>query len=128
MLLDLDVDSELAQRLVEPVVEVGDRDAVGELEGADATVVRAHDERVVDEVEVDLERRGVVVQPPRREPADVDVERGVPPVVPRRRGRETDLPHDLAVEVQRVLGRAPVGEVEFGQRHRASASINAAVS
>ena len=64
LLPDLDVDSELAQRRVEPGVEVGDRHTVGELERPAATVAGAHDQRVVDEVEVDLERRPVVMQPP----------------------------------------------------------------
>jgi hypothetical protein len=38
------------------------------------------------EVEVDLEGRVVVMQPPGREPAHVDVKRRIPPVVARRCG------------------------------------------
>jgi hypothetical protein len=127
-LLDFDVDAELPQRLMQAAIEIGDRDAICELKRAASAVVGAHDQRVVDEVEVDLKCRVVVMQPPGREAAHVDVEWGVPPLVARRRGREADLAHDLAVEVQRVLGRTPVGEVEFRQRHRASASSNVSVS
>jgi hypothetical protein len=83
---------------------------------------------VVDEVEVDLEGRVSFVQPSGGEAAHVDVEGNVPPLVARRRGREADLAHDLAVEVQRVLRRPPVDEVELGERHRGSASMNAAGS
>src|SRR4029453_5379511 len=54
LLPDRDVDSELAQRLMEARVEVGHRNTVGELERPDATVMGANEQRVVDEVEVDL--------------------------------------------------------------------------
>jgi len=128
LLFDLDIDTEFAQYRMQLGVEVGDRDAVGKVERASATVVRANDQRVGDEVEVDLEGRVVVMQPPGRKAADVDIERSVPPVITRRRGREADLADDLAVEMQRVLRRAPVGEVQLRQRHRASASRRVAVS
>ena len=90
-------------------VEVCDREAVDEVERPGATVAGANAQCVVDEVEVDLKCLLVVVQPPGREAAQVDVQRGVPPVVARRRRCEPDLADDLAEEMQCVLGRAPVG-------------------
>jgi hypothetical protein len=68
-----------------------------------------------------------VMQPPRREAAHVDVEGDVPPVIARRDGGQPDLADDLAVQVQRVLRRAPVGQVQLGQRH-APVTTNAASS
>jgi hypothetical protein len=50
------------------------------------------------------------MHPSRRKPADVDVQRRVPPVVARRHRRELDLPDDLRPEVQRDLRRFPVGQ------------------
>ncbi len=118
LLLDLDVDAELVEDLMKARIEVGDGDAVGQVERAGAAVVGANEQRVVDEVEVDLECRVLVVEPPRRQAAHVDVERCVPPVVPRCCGRESDLADDLAVQMERVLSRAPVGQMQFRQRHR----------
>src|SRR5439155_12761581 len=77
VLVDLDVDSELAQRFVETGVEGGDRDAVGEAERPSAAVVRANEQRVVDEGEIDVEGRAFVLQPRGREAAHVDIERDV---------------------------------------------------
>ncbi len=121
LLLDPNVDSELAQHLVKAGVEVGDRDTVGEVERPAAAVVGAYEQCMVEEVEVDLKGGVFVMQPPGREAAHVDVERRVPPVVARRRGCNAYLADDLAVQVQRVLGRTPVGQVELRQRHRATA-------
>ena len=61
---------------------------------------------------VDAARR---VHAPCRQPANVDVERRVPPVISRCRGRHPDLAHDLDPEVKRVLGRLPVLEREGGK-------------
>src|SRR2546430_1039071 len=58
-----------------------------------------------------------MMQPPCRQAAGVDVQPDVPPVVARRCRRQPDLPDDLAIEMQRVLGRAPVGHVQLRQRH-----------
>jgi hypothetical protein len=113
LLLDLDVDVQLPEQRVETGVEVGHGQAVAELERPRATVGRADDHGVADEVERDLERRVVVVQPPRGEAAHVDVQRDVPPVVAWRGARQSDLADDLAVEVQRVPRRAPVGQVQL---------------
>jgi hypothetical protein len=110
-------------------VEVRDRHSAAELEGRRAAVAGLDDKRVIDEVERDLEGRIAVMQPSRREAADVDVERDVPPVVARRRGRQPDLAEYLAVQMQRVFRCAPIAQMELGQCcHRASASINAAAS
>ena len=98
-------------------IEVRDGQSAAELERPGATVGRPDDHGVIDEVDRDLERRAVVMQPPRRETSHVDVQRDVPPVVARRRGRQPDLADDLAVEMQRVLRCAPVGQMQLRQRH-----------
>ena len=84
LLLDLHVDPELAEQRVEAGIELRDGQSVAELERLRATVGRSHGHGVIDEVEGDLERRVVVMQPSRLQPAHVDVERDVPPVVARR--------------------------------------------
>jgi len=71
----------------------------------------------------------VMVEAPGCESADVDVQRSVPPVVARCRRRQPDLAEDLAVQVQRVLCRAPVGQVQLRQCHRReTVSVNVAAS
>ena len=114
---DLDVDSEVAEQAMNLCVEGRDRNAAGQRERLRVAVSASDDERVVEEVDRELESRALVVEPPRRQPADVDVERDVPPVITRRRRREPHLAKDLAVQVERVLGRAPVGEVELREIH-----------
>ena len=118
LLLDLDVDAELGEHRVEAGVEVRDGHPVAELERPVAPVAGLHEQGVIEEVESDLEGRPAMTEAPCREPADVDVEGCVPPVVARRRRGEPDLADDLGVEVQGVLRRAPVGEVQLGERHR----------
>ena len=113
LLPDLDVDAEPPEGGMQEGVEVGD--ARAELEAARATVGGADDERVVDEVERDVIGRLLLMETARGQAAHVDVERDVPPVVARRSRGEPDLADDLAVEVERVLRRAPVGEVELGK-------------
>jgi hypothetical protein len=100
-------------------VEVGDREAVAELE-APFRARRLDDEPVVDEVEPDLEPGAVGrVQQPRGQAAHVDVQRHVPPVVLRRQRGHLDLADDLDPEVERVLRRLPLLERQRGQRfHR----------
>ncbi len=117
LLGDLDVDVELAEQRVEAGVELRDGQSATQLERPGATVSRPDDHRVIDEVDRDLERGVVVMQPPRREPSHVDVQRDVPPVVARRRRGQPDLADDLAVEMQRVPRRAPVGQMQLRQRH-----------
>jgi hypothetical protein len=116
-LLNRDVDAEVAERLVQVGVEAGDRQPAGEEERFRPAVSRLHDESILEKVEDDLEFRFVVVEATGGEAADVDVERHVPPVVPRSRRRQPHLPEDLAVEVERVLRRTPVCEVKLGERH-----------
>ena len=72
---------------------------------------------VVEEVKPDLEGRPAMMQAPCRKSADVDVEGCVPPVVLRRRRGKPDLADDLRVQVQRVLRRAPLSQVQLGERH-----------
>jgi hypothetical protein len=117
LLLDLDVDAELAEHFVDTGVEVRDRQPVSELEGPRAAVRGPDDQGVIEEVQGDLEGGVALMQPSGREPTNVDVERDVPPVVARRRRREADLPEDLAVEMQSVLRRPPVAQVQFGKCH-----------
>jgi hypothetical protein len=118
LLLDLDVEAELGEHGVETGVEVRDGYPVAELEQPVAHVRGLDDQCVINEVAPDLEGRVAMVQAPCCEPADVDVEGGVPPVVAGCRGREPDLADDLGVQVQGVLCRAPVGEVHLRKRHR----------
>jgi hypothetical protein len=115
---DVDVDAELREQPVEAGVKVGDRHSAGEVEAPLATIGGADDEGVVNEVEGDVERRLPMVQAPRRQPTDIDVERDVPPVVAGRGGRQPDLADDLAVEMQRVLGRAPIAQLQLRKQGR----------
>jgi site-specific DNA recombinase len=69
---------------------------------------------VIDKVDHDLERRVLVMQAPRRQTADVDVQRDVPPVVAWRRGRQLDLAEDLAVQMQGVFTRVSLTGIDFG--------------
>src|SRR5438045_5920900 len=62
LLVDRDIDSELAQRRMQARVEVGDRETVDEVERPHTAVMGANEQRVVDEVEVDLKGRGLVMQ------------------------------------------------------------------
>jgi hypothetical protein len=78
------------------------------------------DESVVDEVERDLELGLPLVEATRGEAANVNVERRVPPVVPRRGRCEPNLPEYLAGEVKRVLRRTPPCEVELREIHDGS--------
>ncbi len=118
LLLDLDVDAELGKQGVEAGVEVGDGHPVAELERLVAPVTGLHTQGVIEEVEPDLEGRPAMMEAPRREPANVDVQGDVPPVIARCRRGEPDLAEDLGVQVQGVLRRAPVGEVQLRERHR----------
>jgi hypothetical protein len=97
LLLDRDVDAQLGQHLVNAGIEVRHRHSVGELEPLRASIRGANDKGVVDEIEADLEGRVAVMQAPRRQPPNIEVQRDVPPVVARRRGGEPDLAQDLGV-------------------------------
>jgi hypothetical protein len=122
-----DVDAQVPKGLVQVGVEPCNRQAAREREGLDPPFSALHDESVVDEVERDLELGFPVVKATRGEAADVDVERRVPPVVARRRRGEPDLAEDLTVEVEGVLRRSPVREVELRESHQRS-STNATSS
>jgi hypothetical protein len=119
-LADLDVDPQPTERPVQPPVELRDVEAIVQREPIAPPVGRAHDQRVVHEVQADVERRAAVMQAARREPTHVDVERHVPPVVARRRRRQADLAHHLAIQMQRVLRRSPVDQAQLAQHHRVS--------
>jgi hypothetical protein len=122
LLKNRDVDAQVAEGLVQVGVEPRNRHAAREREGLDPPVPTLHDESVVDEVERDLELGFPVVEATRGQAANVDVERRVPPVVARRRRGQADLAEDLAVEVERILGRAPVCEVKLGESHGRSST------
>lgn len=77
LLGDLNIDAELAEQGVEAGIEVRDRQPVAELERLGATVGRLDDDGVIDEVDRDLERRAAVMQLPRGEPSDIDIQRDV---------------------------------------------------
>ena len=115
-----DVDAKVAERRVQPLVECSDGQVVDEGERFRLATARANDEPMIDEIEVDLVARPVRrVEPSRCEPTDVEVERNVPPVVSRRRGRHTDLADDLHPEVEGLLRLLPPLE---GQRRQAWAA------
>jgi hypothetical protein len=98
------------------LVELGHREPVAELEGGGLTRVRRDDQAVIDEVEDDLERDAVRrPQPARGQATHTDVERGVPPVVSRRRRCHPYLADDLHPEVQRLLRRLPFREGQRGE-------------
>src|SRR5215813_1087818 len=77
---------------------------------------------MIDEVKHDLERGIAVMHAPRRQPADIDIQRYVPPVVARRCSCQPDLADDLAIQVQGVLGCPPFGQVERRKLSRADAA------
>src|SRR5918999_2505013 len=110
---DLDIDAQPAQALVQADVEVGDRSSGLEAEGVRSTIGSPNNERVVDEVDDDLESRAAMVHAPRGETADVDVQRDVPPMVARRCRPQSELADDLAVQMERVLRRTPAVEVQL---------------
>ena len=113
LLADRNVDPEPAERRVQALVEGRDREPVVERERLELPAVGPDDEPVVDEVEVDLEgHAGRRVHPARRQPAHVDVERDVPPVVARGGRGHPHLADDLRPQVQRVLRRLPLLERE----------------
>src|SRR6185312_2423021 len=107
---------------MDAVIEVRDRDSAGERKRPRATICRANDQGVIDDVDRDFEGRLAVMQAAGGEPAHVDIQRSVPPVVPRRGRGEANLAEDLTVEVQGVLGRAPVVHMELRKRHRSTSS------
>ena len=98
-------------------VELGDREAIRERERLDLAAMRADDEPVVDEVERRVEGDALVAHRLRAEPAGIDAEGDVPPVVARRRRRELHLADDLRPEVERVPWSAarPRTEAQVGQ-------------
>ena len=123
LLADRDVDAERREGCVQLLVELGDREPVDELERLHfATVGRDH-QAVIDEVEVDLEGdTSARVQATRRQPAHVDVERDVPPVVAWRGGGHPHLADDLRPQVQGLLRLLPrcqrkLGELPSRLRH-----------
>ena len=92
LLADRDVDAEPPQARRGAARRTPRPRARRERERLRCTAARPHDEPVVDEVEVDLERHaGRRVHAARRQPAHVDVERHVPPVVARRRRGQPHL-------------------------------------
>ena len=95
-LANRDVDPEPAQSCVQRIVEGGDREPLDECELLGSTPIRPHDEAVLDKVEVDLEGHAVRrVHAARRQPANVDVERSMPPVVARSGRGHAHLADDL---------------------------------
>ena len=91
-------------------VEVGDRHRF-ERQRAARAGDRGDVEAVIEEVEIDLERRARAVwHQRRRQPTRRDVQRGVPPVIDQRFVGESHLADDLGVQVQGVAGVEPVVE------------------
>ena len=97
------------------LVELGDGEPVDERERLHLPSVRRDDQAVIDEVEVDLEGDAVLrMHAARRQPAHVDVQSDVPPVVPWSGGGHTHLADDLRPQVQRLLRLLPPGQRKLG--------------
>ena len=105
---DAHVDIELVEERAHLAVEGGDA-ARPERQRAHAPVADAGDERVVEEVEVELERAVAVRHRRRRHPAHRQVERYVPELILRRAQRQAQLADHLRVHVQRRVGVLPRG-------------------
>jgi len=90
-------------------IEVGDRPR-SQREPTDDAVARLGDERVVDEVERDLDGAFAVRHRRGREPARREVEDDVPPVVLARRQSQTGLADHLHPHVKGVVGLPPLCE------------------
>lgn len=106
--LDGDVNPELAQSGEEVAVELRAGQALAQREAGLPPPARAHAQAVADEVELDLPREFAARQRAGREPARRDVQRDVPPMVPKRHERHPNLAHDLRVAMERLLRRLPV--------------------
>jgi hypothetical protein len=81
---------------------------------ARAPVARLDHEKMMDEIQVDLERPRAVRDGRRREALRRDIERGRPRVVDPWRLREPDLADDLQPAVERRLRFAPRCERQVG--------------
>ena len=89
-------------------VEVRDRHG-GERDGRPSAAARNDHERVIDEVEVDLERFVPARHHRRRQSPRRHEERRIPPVVHQGCQRQPDLPDDLRPHVDRVERFLPFG-------------------
>jgi len=76
----------------------------------------SHNQLVVDEIELDREPAGVVIQGPGDQPARTDLQRDTPRVIQWRRRLDGDLADDLRPHVQRLVSLAPFVEGERGPR------------
>lgn len=72
---NLDIDSQVTKQAMNLCVEDGNRNAADQRERLPPAVSTSDDERVIAEVDRELESRALVVQSPRRQPVDVDVEK-----------------------------------------------------
>src|ERR1700687_1051470 len=100
-------DVEFAERPHDLPVELLDRHW-RQRQGPPIAVADVEAERVVDEVERDLERAVVVVRDRRRgQPPRCHIEHDLPPVIHAGRTRETDLAHDLGPHMQGLVGVEP---------------------
>lgn len=105
-LVNGDVDSEVFQIGHDRRVEARDR-LTGQRESPLGAVAGRDAERVIDEIEVDLERAVAVGDRRGRQPARRDVERDVPGVIEPGRLRQPDLAGDLGEELQHRAAVAP---------------------
>src|SRR5215208_1182464 len=99
-----------AQPIKEPPVELCHRQVI-EGEGELTFVARVHGELVLEQVKGDVEGSAAIRTIgdwAGGEPASGDIERNVPPVVPKRREFHPHLARNLAVAVQRLFGVLPV--------------------
>ena len=106
--IDRHLDADILERAEELGVELRTRSPVAKREPGLPSLARQNPHTVLDEIELDLDAQIAVRHRARRHAARRDVQRHVPPVITERHERHAHLADDLAVPVQRLLGRLPV--------------------
>ena len=105
--VDFDFDPERSQHCHKLGIELGNR-ARRKNKRPDTAFAGPDDQRVVDEVEVDLEGPIAIRNRRGRKPARRNVQRGVPEVINRRAQRESNLADNLALHMKRRISVFPL--------------------
>ncbi len=104
-----DVDVQPGERVHHAAIEHRDGLRLERHAGA-SSVADLEDQRVIDEIEVDLKDSVPVGNRRGRQPSRGDVERAVPPMIDRRALPESNLADDLRPHVERRAGVGPAFE------------------